>query len=235
MSSCPTCGAALSADARFCPACGTAVSPGAPPPAAATTGVPLPGNAAPRTSAPRTSTMAIVALVLASIPACLLNVVGIVLGVVALNEIKRQPALQGRGLAKAAIIVGSVWLAFMLVGVGAAIAIPNYIKFQARSKQAEASRSLRALNVQLEQAGGEVQSFSQLSWSPGDKRRYSYFLADDALPATLGGPYSLPDEDALPEGWRAVAVGNVDNDDTLDVWVVESDGTLSHPVDDLTE
>ena len=222
MSSCTTCGAALSADARFCPACGTATSQ--------TTGVPLPGAVA-----PRTSTMAVIALVLACIPACLLNVVGIVLGVVALNEIKRQPALQGRGLAKAAIIVGSVWVALFVVGVGAAIAIPNFIKFQARSKQAEARSNLRALSVQLEQAGGEVHAFSDLRWSPGEKRRYTYFLAEDALPATLGGPHALPDEDELPEGWRAAAVGNVDSDDTLDVWVVESDGTLSHPVDDLNE
>jgi type IV pilus assembly protein PilA len=185
----------------------------------------------------QTHTLAIVAFVLSLIPFCLINIVGLGLGVKALSDIKKRPEeLGGHGLALAAIIIGGLWTAISVVGILAAIAIPNFIKFQARSKQSEAKIQLRAVHtaaLAASESGEAATTFAALHVSAEPRRRYTYFFADDVLPSTLGGPYSLPDR--LPEDWRAVAVGNVDNDATLDVWVLAPDGTVTNEVNDVTE
>lgn len=217
MNPCPKCGTFLNTDARFCPSCG-----------APNAGAPGVGAGGPQ----QTSGKAILALVFSVIPVCMLPVVGIVLGVMARKEIRANPhRLKGDGLALAAIIVGSFFTVIAVVGVLAAIAIPNFIRFQSRSKQAEAKMNLRSIYVASEANPGGT--FQDIGFAPEPRRRYSYFYGEDALQADLGGPYSLPDD--VPEGTRAVAVGNVDNDETLDVWLLQPDGSVTHHADDINE
>src|SRR5438067_3028411 len=58
-----------------------------------------------------------------------------------------------------------------IIGIVAAIAIPNFIKFQARSKQSEAKANLKAMYVQEKQFFQEKDTFnsnvSQLGFGPG--------------------------------------------------------------------
>lgn len=217
MNPCPKCGTFLSNDARFCPSCG-----------APSAGAPGMGAGGPQ----QTSGKAILALVFSVIPVCMLPVVGIVLGVMARKEIRANPhRLKGDGLALAAIIIGSIFTVVAVIGVLAAIAIPNFLRFQARSKQAEVKANLRALYVASQSNPGTT--FEEIGFAPEPPRRYTYFFKEDVLQADLGGPYSMTEDvqgDAL-----AVAVGNVDNDETLDVWVLEPDGTVTNQVDDINE
>jgi type IV pilus assembly protein PilA len=217
MNPCPKCGTFLQENARFCANCG-----------ALNTGAPGMGAA----GGQQTSTKAILALVFSLIPFCFMPVVGIVLGVMARKEIRARPhQLKGDGLALAAIIIGSIFAVISVIGMLAAIAIPNFIRFQARSKQSEAKMNLRAIYVASQSSPGAT--LSDIGFSPEPRRRYTYFYGEDALQADLGGPYSMPDD--IPEGVRAVAVGNVDNDDTLDVWMLQADGELTQHTDDITE
>src|SRR5687768_1693436 len=97
---------------------------------------------------PKTSGLAIAALVL-SILFCvpLAPLAGIILGIVALSKIDRSNgALTGKGLAIGAIIAG-VFTIVMNVGVLAAIAIPNFIRYQLRAKQSEAKVTLHAIGT----------------------------------------------------------------------------------------
>ncbi len=92
-----------------------------------------------------------------------------------------------------------------IIGILAAIAIPNFVKFQCRSKQSEAKTNLKALYVAEESYYAEqdvylaITSCSQLDcvsitndagWSPkGDRIRYSYVTtagASTTAPTFLG-------------------------------------------------
>src|ERR1043165_5718368 len=95
--------------------------------------------------APRTSGLAVAALILGilgSILPCPFGLISIGLGIAALVKIGKTPGLGGRGMAIAGIVlpivVGSI------VGILAAIAIPTFISFQSRAKQAECKSNLKS-------------------------------------------------------------------------------------------
>ena len=73
-----------------------------------------------------------------------------------------------------------------IIGILAAIAIPNFIKFQARSKQSEAKSSSKAIFSAEKAWFGEKDtyaSFSVIGWVPERGNRYFYLLA--AAPADV--------------------------------------------------
>src|SRR5207302_6125224 len=72
------------------------------------------------------------------------------------------------------MIVGAI------IGILAAIAIPNFIKFQARSKQSEAKANLKAIFTAQKAFFQEKDRFSTLTgevgFEPERNNRYAYFL-----------------------------------------------------------
>jgi len=68
-----------------------------------------------------------------------------------------------------------------IIGILAAIAIPNFIKFQARSKQSEAKANLKAIFTAQKRFFQEKDRFSSLTgevgFEPERNNRYAYFLA----------------------------------------------------------
>jgi type IV pilus assembly protein PilA len=71
-----------------------------------------------------------------------------------------------------------------IIGVLAAIAIPNYIKFQARSKQAEAKNSLKAIFSGQKARFAEKDSYAfkvgEIGFTPERGNRYLYDLGNNA-------------------------------------------------------
>ncbi len=71
-----------------------------------------------------------------------------------------------------------------IIGILAAIAIPNFIKFQARSKQSEAKANMKAIFTAQKAFFQEKDRFSTLTgevgFEPERNNRYAYFLANDA-------------------------------------------------------
>jgi type IV pilus assembly protein PilA len=67
-----------------------------------------------------------------------------------------------------------------IIGLLAAIAIPNFIKFQARSKQSEAKANLKAMFVAEKSFFQEHDRFSifvvEAGFTPERNNRYAYFL-----------------------------------------------------------
>src|SRR5438093_2141255 len=67
-----------------------------------------------------------------------------------------------------------------IIGILAAIAIPNFIKFQARSKQSEAKTNLKALFTAQKAYFGERDQFltrgDTIGFSPEQSNRYYYHL-----------------------------------------------------------
>lgn len=92
------------------------------------------------TPPPKTSTLAIVALV------CTLMCwpLGLILGIVALVKINNSNgAMGGKGLALASVVISGLMVPVM--GILAAIAIPNFVRYQNRSKSMEARTNLAML------------------------------------------------------------------------------------------
>ena len=70
-----------------------------------------------------------------------------------------------------------------IIGILAAIAIPNFLKFQAKSKQSEAKTNLGAIYLGETAFYGENNgygNFDQISWSPSGTTRYHYTLGSYA-------------------------------------------------------
>jgi type IV pilus assembly protein PilA len=66
-----------------------------------------------------------------------------------------------------------------IIGILAAIAIPNFLKFQAKSKQSEAKANLGAIFTGEVAYFGEQNTygnFAQINWSPSGTPKYRYAL-----------------------------------------------------------
>jgi type IV pilus assembly protein PilA len=150
-----------------------------------------------------------------------------------------------------------------IIGVLAAISVPNFLKLLARSKQAEAKTNLRAL-YELEQAHQMefaifTTSVLRLAFNPERGNRYEYLLQnsgtlDDRTSTTAStlttatgimvdvfrygtqATTSIPAQSACdvafvspgPVGaqFTALAIGNIDDDPTYDIWSISSQSRL---------
>jgi type IV pilus assembly protein PilA len=133
-----------------------------------------------------------------------------------------------------------------IIGILAAIAIPNFLRFQAKSKQSEAKGNLSGIFTGQTAYFGENNrygNFSEIAWSPiGTQIRYTYFdgtgtagfVASPAYPAPAA-PW-VPAATGLgvvPATFTAAAVGNIDTDATLDAWGINENKTLMVISDDV--
>jgi hypothetical protein len=108
-----------------------------------------------------------------------------------------------------------------------------------------ALRSIHTALTAYEQEKNEPpKTFQEMGYAPEGTHRYAYFFGADAIqPNQPGaGPYAVPPnlearlrEAGVTDAPRVIAVGNIDYDATLDVWVLTSDGQPVNVVNDLTE
>jgi type IV pilus assembly protein PilA len=99
-----------------------------------------------------------------------------------------------------------------IIGILAAIAIPNFLKFQAKSKQSEAKSNLGAIFTGEMAYFGENNTyggFSQINWSPSGTPRYHYTLSGWA-DNVLSGVGALAANVTVP-AWTANLNNAVDN------------------------
>lgn len=124
---CPVCNAQVRTTARACGACGATLSPldGEPSPTASAHTIPAPpqspypSDAYPATVVhqARNSGLAIASLVLGLLGLCGIgSILAIIFGAVAIRQIdESNGALTGKGMAKAGLILGIIWLAISAV------------------------------------------------------------------------------------------------------------------------
>jgi type IV pilus assembly protein PilA len=142
-----------------------------------------------------------------------------------------------------------------IIGILAAIAIPNFLKFQAKSKQSEAKTNLKGIYTAETAYFGEnntYSGFTDVNWEPVGSSRYHYTLTG----ASSGGPTSLelgatvqPTGTVAPTwthatlgtytpavltgSFTAGAAGNVDNDSAIDTWVITDGNQLVNTENDV--
>lgn len=122
------------------------------------------------------------------------------------------------------------------IGTVSAIAIPNFIRFQARSKQMECKTNLKTLFTAEKTYRGENNTYTDdpraLGFSTIDTR-YAYVIGRTVLkptnvrvikeglleqvPGTIRGSLGVQDD-----AFTIACVGSIDNDPAVDVWTLSS-------------
>lgn len=144
-----------------------------------------------------------------------------------------------------------------ILGILAAIAIPNFMRFQAKSKQSEAKSNLGAIGTTAEAFRSESDTYiatpTALGWAPQGSTRYGYFYhatgvdPDGAgVGVAAGVPITAGNCAAAQAGtapgvavaatattFDAAAQGDVDTDATCDIWLYDETRTLTNPTNDV--
>ena len=133
-----------------------------------------------------------------------------------------------------------------IIGILAAIAIPNFLRFQAKSKQSEAKTNLGGIFTAQTAYFAEKNgygTFTDIAWSPiGTQIRYTYFDGTGATGFVAAPAYGAPGAPwapaasgvgVAPATFTAGAVGNVDTDAQLDYWGINEQKNLTNISDDV--
>ncbi len=146
---------------------------------------------------PRTpSSLPIIALVCSVVGLCFppLLIIGVVLGIICLVQKKGSQVL---GIASVAMAA----LAVPIFGILAAIAIPNFMKFQAQSKQSEARANLKAAYLAQKSYLADKGAFdlhpATVGFNPERGNRYLYLFSSEG---TIAARPDVPGEDAVGIG-----------------------------------
>jgi len=137
-----------------------------------------------------------------------------------------------------------------IIGILAAIAIPNFLKFQAKSKQSEAKTNLKAIFTAETSYFGEENTFGNLSvvnYIPvgtPSKMIYAFSVNGGEAPPTVGAAVPAgadwtnrgltdADGDLKFESFSAAANGNIDNDIGVDCWYINDANVLVNQINDV--
>jgi type IV pilus assembly protein PilA len=148
-----------------------------------------------------------------------------------------------------------------IIGILAAIAIPNFLTYQAKARTAEARVALGAIftsetamfaEAPLGSTGYSAANIPQLGYSPAGTPRYTYWVPTAAggvatmvIPhgiqvlLNLGGcdrgtaPGSLPAVGGDASGFTAGAKGQIDSDPTCDEWHINDARNLTQDLNDV--
>ena len=107
-----------------------------------------------------------------------------------------------------------------IIGILAAIAIPNFMRYQAKAKQSEAKVNLGAIftsQVAYFAEGDLYGSIANIGWAAAGTPRYTYTV-------------TAKDSDSF----TAQATGNIDTDATVDSWTINEAKTLTNGTNDVT-
>ncbi len=133
-----------------------------------------------------------------------------------------------------------------IIGILAAIAIPDFLKFQAKARQSEAKSNLAAITTAeisyMAEAGGWGSTFYAIGWAVTGKPKYKYRIGlattnDIDIMGEISNPgcnntvaFCVDDctmQGAQPQsdwtlGFTATAEGNIDGDPLNDCWGIDN-------------
>ncbi|OGQ30731.1 MAG: hypothetical protein A3I75_04000 [Deltaproteobacteria bacterium RIFCSPLOWO2_02_FULL_50_16] len=86
----------------------------------------------------------------------------------------------------------------------------------------------------FESQGRYAADFKELNWHLPFDGVYNYYLNDNSIFADMKVSLSINAVEDRPI-FYAVAAGNRDDDETLDMWLIDNSGRLVHLMDDQTD
>ncbi len=108
-----------------------------------------------------------------------------------------------------------------IIGILAAIAIPNFLRYQAKAKQTEAKSNLGSIYTSQITYNAETDTYSNaftnLDWAASGSTRYTY-----AIPQSAATQFTV------------TAKANVDGDATSDFWIINEQKSLVNVTNDVT-
>lgn len=125
-----------------------------------------------------------------------------------------------------------------IIGILAALAIPAFMKFLAKSKQSEAKTNLGAIFTAQEAYFGEQNTygtaFTYINWAPAGRNLYTYVLPDQTID-NLKGVNCPPAGTSGADGtsFTALAGGNIDSDADCDEWSIDNSKDLRNDFNDV--
>lgn len=135
-----------------------------------------------------------------------------------------------------------------IIGILSALAIPDFMKMIAKTKQSEAKTNLGAIYTaqiayfaENQTYAGKTTStadaFELIGWHPESEKVINYaYILDEAV---LTGPrVNLPS--GVPSGiastrtsFTAIAAGNIDGDPSIDIWTIDEAKDLENTSNDV--
>ncbi len=149
----------------------------------------------------------------------------------------------GSGIASLGTLIG---FGLLVISIVAPFSLPGFYIFHQRARQIEAKSNLGSIWTRQaayhELHNRYCASFTELEWEPDTFTisRYAFFIEGDSIQPETSGPFPRPDEltikiESSATGFTAVAVGNIDRDDTLDVWSMDDSRNLRNLVNDVRQ
>jgi len=141
-------------------------------------------------------------------------------------------------------------ISFVFVAIIFLIAGGCLFTYRKQALQSEAKTYLAAIATCEISYFGENNSwgttFKHIGWEPVSETRYAFYLScEEVIPASVTGYRDCPPElkkwfethktnpDPPKGGFFAAAVGNLDKDPKLDIWVIDQRKTPENLVSDL--
>jgi prepilin-type N-terminal cleavage/methylation domain-containing protein len=122
-----------------------------------------------------------------------------------------------------------------IIAILAAVAIPNFMSFVAKTKRSEAKTNLEAIHKAQIAWFAEYDfysnSFSQIRWRPeGTVYYYTFSVGTELLGKGEAIPGGIPvTPAATTTSFSACAWGSIDSDPTVDLWYINEQRELVNP------
>ncbi len=192
----------------------------------------------------RLSKSALVGFIFALLGFCFppFALVGLVLGIIALVTLGKAPNLTGKGLAIASVVISPIAGVFG-IGVLAAIAIPNFMKYQARAASSEARVNVHAIRTGVVAARGTTGKLpdsiaatparapcgkERVTWPPDADPRWRELGFEPAG----GVRYQYEYQKLSEEAFVVRARGDLDCDGKTSLFEMGADDVSVHAVDE---
>jgi len=147
-----------------------------------------------------------------------------------------------RGKREAGFTLIELMIVVAIIGILAAIAIPNFMTYQAKARQSEAKVGLGGIFTTAVSYFAENGTYSVLpsglGYAPAGSPKYT-FAYNSAQINTVGtaticsSVATAVAPVASATGFTAAAQGNIDGDNTCDEWIINDVRNLSNTANDV--
>jgi len=146
-----------------------------------------------------------------------------------------------------------VWLpSYLTFSTGSRASEASYLTFSTRSRASEAKHNLSAIVVAhiayyaetdiWAGSKGAANVFEVIGWNPEGNTRYAYYCGDNVIKPNNNPNFQYPKPGpkwpfsirpkATSSGFNCMAIGDIDSDEFLDVWMIDDRKNLTQLLDD---